>query len=300
MHKNTQKNTVMFETFFYSCCENNDMRLAETIFLEYDCINFQDAFEIACLSGSLDVAKWLFSISYDINISINEEYIFRNVCGNGHIDVVKWLLYVKPNIKYECKNADAFTRAAKSGHINICEFLFDIKPILFFKSLVYIFIYSCKRKNLELAKWAYTRNFSRYGLKNHFYFAKISCEHNSKEILKYLLELNKNVNYLTLHKIAYKHDKMNVLKYLGSLDTDIFFITNDGHVRAKSLKYTFSKVVKIDNLCICPICYEKNAELELICKHKYCLNCIDTWYNIEGSCPECRQDIRKIRLIKSL
>uniref|UniRef100_A0A803JC67 RING-type E3 ubiquitin transferase n=1 Tax=Xenopus tropicalis TaxID=8364 RepID=A0A803JC67_XENTR len=46
----------------------------------------------------------------------------------------------------------------------------------------------------------------------------------------------------------------------------------------------------------CPICLETFDDVSYIepCKHKFCFLCIETWIQVNGSCPMCRQHIRNI------
>jgi len=59
-------------------------------------------FSITCENGHLDVAKWLYEIKPDIDISVYYEFAFKNSCKNGHLDVAKWLYEIKPDIDISC------------------------------------------------------------------------------------------------------------------------------------------------------------------------------------------------------
>ena len=43
---------------------------------------------------------------------------------------------------------------------------------------------------------------------------------------------------------------------------------------------------------VCPVCYDRNAKCTFICKHAFCYECVQKWY--EGganSCPMCRRSM---------
>ena len=54
----------------------------------------------------------------------------------------------------------------------------------------------------------------------------------------------------------------------------------------------------------CPICYEKldeinndnndNSAVELLCKHKFCKNCIKKWLEKNDECPICKSNLREM------
>uniref|UniRef100_A0A1B8XSJ5 RING-type E3 ubiquitin transferase n=1 Tax=Xenopus tropicalis TaxID=8364 RepID=A0A1B8XSJ5_XENTR len=46
----------------------------------------------------------------------------------------------------------------------------------------------------------------------------------------------------------------------------------------------------------CPICLGTFDDVSYIepCKHRFCFLCIETWIQVNGSCPMCRQHIRNV------
>lgn len=48
----------------------------------------------------------------------------------------------------------------------------------------------------------------------------------------------------------------------------------------------------------CPVCYERATNCTLVCGHKFCKQCVKTWYlkGAEASCPMCRKKVHYRRM----
>jgi hypothetical protein len=61
-------------------------------------------FRWACADGHLNVAQWLYNISYEkandkINIRINNDFPFRCACNADHKDIAEWLCTINKDYK---------------------------------------------------------------------------------------------------------------------------------------------------------------------------------------------------------
>ena len=103
---------------------------------------YTNLFEVSCIDAHLDVAKWLFEMSREkdlsqkldcasIDIHAGNEYLFRHCCMNGDIDVAKWLIDLsrQPNctlINICVDNNNAFRNSCRNGHYDVAKWLIDL------------------------------------------------------------------------------------------------------------------------------------------------------------------------------
>jgi translation initiation factor 2 beta subunit (eIF-2beta)/eIF-5 len=100
------------------------------------------------------VAKWLYEIKPEINISAYEDYAFRFACERGHLNVTKWLYEIKPEINISAENDYAFRSACANGHLNVAQWLYEIKPdINMSADNDWAFKNACKRGHLNMVQW---------------------------------------------------------------------------------------------------------------------------------------------------
>ena len=105
------------------------------------------------------MAQWLLKIKPDIEISMDNEYIFRYTCDNGHLEVAKWLLSVKPDIDISARDEYAFKGACENGHLNLAKWLLSVKPDIDISARdEYAFRYACENGHLKIAQWLGTFN----------------------------------------------------------------------------------------------------------------------------------------------
>ena len=113
-----------------------------------------------CITGNLEGAKAYLRSYPNINISYNNEELFRYVCKKGYLDLAKWLQQVKPDINISAENDGTFRSACYKRHLELAKWLQSLKPYL------YVIIYddngnydgykirSKEEANLEKRKYA--------------------------------------------------------------------------------------------------------------------------------------------------
>lgn len=126
-------------------------------------VNSDYSFRFACFNGHLELAKWLYSIRPNMNISNLDEDPFRIACQRGHLEVIKWLYQIKPTIDISTGNEYAFHKACENGHLKVVMWLYETKPTLNMTILNYEgFRRCCKNGHIELAKWFCQLNPNNY------------------------------------------------------------------------------------------------------------------------------------------
>ena len=121
-------------------------------------MNIQSHFNNLCISGNLEKPQQYLLENPTINISANNEYVFRCACSQGHLLVAQWLLSVKPDINISANNEEAFRHACFQGHLLVAQWLLSVKPdinISAFNEYVFrdVFRVACYNNNLSVAQW---------------------------------------------------------------------------------------------------------------------------------------------------
>jgi len=83
------------------CCASDDMfeinkLLVETYGDIYACVVIDDMFDIACKNNAINTAKWLLSMYPDIDITRNDNRIFKLCCNSDRIMICKLLKKICP------------------------------------------------------------------------------------------------------------------------------------------------------------------------------------------------------------
>jgi ankyrin repeat protein len=181
---------------FKTSCDNGHITIAKWILtlnpkqnkniLENSKYIFKDACHV---SGNVEIAKFILEVNPDIEISSNEEFIFRGVCKNGHLEIAMWLINLKPDIDITTYSNYAFREACNNKHSKVTEWFLKIHPNMTIDLYEYAFRCYCFNNNLELAKYILELNPDINIQKNDNMIFIVTCSYGHLEVAKWLLKL---------------------------------------------------------------------------------------------------------------
>jgi Ankyrin repeats (3 copies) len=199
-------------SLFINACQTNNLLLCKYLIEKFpiDIHSWRDfAFQVSCINGRLNIAKWLVNISMGadfINIHADCEYAFKFSCENGHIDVVQWLVNIsKSPININVENEYAFRSSCQYGHLNVAKWLIDLSKLDDFSFINihayhdYAFSRSCENGHLNTAKWLLTLGEANFSLINihtdNDYAFKYSKKNNHLCVYQWLIDLSTQTDY---------------------------------------------------------------------------------------------------------
>lgn len=147
-----------YESIYGEYCNKNYNRARELI------TNYHSTLCHGCKIGDLDYCKWLLINASHIDISADDEALFRHSCENNRLDIAKYLLSIKPNINTSASDNFAFICCCQKGYIEIVQWLMIINKKLFTVNwFKFVFIFGILYGHMEMAKWVITeRVFVKY------------------------------------------------------------------------------------------------------------------------------------------
>ena len=169
MQKNELKNYMYETAFISSCSKGqyHVVDWLYTLYRQ-DPINYpinihadnDMAFRYACENGHLGMAQWLYSLDGYIDIHAVNEYAFRMSCQNKHCDIMLWLLELG-EINIHVNDEFVFRCLCGMGQIKLAKLLIQISqesnsPINIRACDDYAFRWACWKNNLEVATWLST------------------------------------------------------------------------------------------------------------------------------------------------
>ena len=222
--------------------------------------------------GSIELFKYFYDQSNNINLSDNNEELFSNVCINGHYDLAKYLLEIKPDIDLQINNDSIFSECCNNGQLKIIKWLYSIIPDITYQAKYeHSICGACYYGQLTVAKWL-MKNIENLDIKvDNDYCMIHSVENEYLDMVDWIKEL--------------EPDRYNIV--FNNDNTDIIEFTIN-----KKLMIEKSKELKKDDINECPICYENKSTIISCCNHQFCYNCLDI-YNKKSSilnCAYCRKE----------
>ena len=125
------------EETFIQLCKKGDLLGAQQYYQLNPTIDIsaQDdkVFRWTCFEGHLELAQWLLQVCPTINISNSEinDYTFLSACAIGYLEMAKWLLQLCPTIDISADYECPFRLACRNGHLEVAQWLQSLKPYLY-------------------------------------------------------------------------------------------------------------------------------------------------------------------------
>lgn len=299
LNPSLNKLKIIEDLFIINCCIYNNLQVAKWLFTLQPNINISKnneyIFRTTCINNYLDVAKWLYEIKPNININIDNDIIFITSCGYHNDKLCKWLYSINKNINISAQNENAFINACKLNNINRVKWLLSIKPDINISINNNIAFFIACHYNIDIAKYIYS---IKPDITLSFKYFKNACLQNNIDLVKWFLDINPNIDITCENDICFKFVCNNGYYPIALLLSNIIptrYIINNHNL--DNIDYKIIKLLNVKKTkCIninseCPICYNKECEIITICNHQFCLNCIQELYYINSihfNCPLCR------------
>lgn len=265
-------------------------------------INFSDKFTINAFLGfrnSLKLHKWLLKICPDLNLSINNDFIFRNACEHGKFKLIRWLLKIRPNINLFNEQYNYLQNLIATGCTDIINIFIQKNSLILDRKF---FMCACTHNNYTIVKWILknkNHQINQADIESGFYK---SCRYDYLNIAKLMYKTFKNI----IESIIYVHlgvicdfNSQDIAKWIISIYPEKYiFRYNDYHELEDFISFedlvlpTISSSNFKKNIKECSICQENISDIVTHCNHFYCKYCIITWIFKSNNCPYCRSKLK--------
>jgi hypothetical protein len=204
------------------------------------------------------------------------------------------------NINPIQQKQNLFTYACKKGVLELAQRLVHF-PIDIHAYDEVAFRSACFNNHLELAQWLTLTCCSPINI--HVYDESVfrcACYNGHLEVAKWLVDYTNSIHSpIDIHALdeyafryACKKGHLEVVQWLVSLCPEMysFEIVNG------KIKYHIEKKLKrLPSMSTfettCSICLETPSNCQTVCKHDFCYDCLNTWFQSKNTCPYCRSNI---------
>ena len=223
-------------------------------------------------TGSVELFKYFYDKTKEVDLSAENEELFFNVCVNGHLELAKYLLEIKHDINIQIDNDSIFCGCCNRGQLKVIKWLYSIIPELSpIAKNEHAICGACYGGYLHVAKWL-MKNIEGIDIKvDNDYCMIHAVDHEDFDLVDWICELEPE-----RYKIVYNSNNTEIEE----------FTINKKLIIEKSKEFNKEDIIE------CPICYENISSIITCCDHQFCFNCLDE-YNKKSSvlsCAYCRKE----------
>ena len=146
----------------------------------------------------------------NIDISADDDYIFRNACKKNNMELIKflyplktWRMKVPQEEEFIVKFENVFSFCCTHGYLEIAQWLLETYPI-YNSDVTDIFSCVCMDGHLKVAKWLLEINSDIDISDDDEWDFRWACELGHLEIAKWLLEVKPDINISILDEYAFR------------------------------------------------------------------------------------------------
>jgi hypothetical protein len=300
-------------SLFKRACKQNKVNLAKLAYytgdIDMDQNRVYSYFELCCVHGSIDVAKWIYDVVVnDVIDDIDYFRLLNYCCDSGKEEFVLWFLPLSEDLDgLDVEhNEGSFIYTCYLGNVEIAQMVHGYFEDVVDFDYQHAFINSCRSCNVEMVKWVYGLSDDiNIRIDDDSYF-KTLCHRNLLihkgqaliDVLNWFCEqcpdYKFNINYATM---CIKYNILYTFKsYLEGTTTFEQLISQHA--------YKFESVLlNDDDIDMCMVCLSKdNIEKMFMtnCNHEICFDCAAHVMCNNKRCPYCRTnlDVHKFKSIK--
>lgn len=140
---------------FFNACISGHINVAKWLYAHDKDVKDVElrntSFSTACARGHLEVAQWLYELG---DIGMYNDFTLRDVAKYRRLDVLKWLHSI--GIDIHSGHEVAFREACLHGHKDIIEYIYSIGETDIHVYNDKAFVNACEGGHMTIAQWLYS------------------------------------------------------------------------------------------------------------------------------------------------
>ncbi len=234
----------------------------------------QQMFEDACHRGDLEEAKQLYEANRDnINISRDDDKVFRDAFVQGHTTICGFLFYIRPQIDFFANDYEALKHACENGDDEDIEFLLEYKLNVPDHCYRKAFVFACEAGRIDLAKYIYYKRPGEIKYTDYFNLAlRLASGKGHLNIVQWLCQIHHDIQILYFKRafevaceFNHRHVAERIFEIKG-VELNNFYYWN-----RNAIDVAFDEACKQENTDMADWLYEKKNPTYEFDKLLYCI-----------------------------